>query len=108
MPSDAIYEMWLYKIENDPYLCEGFLKLSHPNFIEVAYQIEHLEEFIVFVEKLEEWGIEMYAFMDYLKEFLWYSDYCREVEVETETEEPDTTTDPESVEETTDDWNIED
>lgn len=77
MPGDAMYEMWLYKIENDPYLCPGFLKFSGPEFRSVATKVEYHPEFIRFVYKLEEWGIEMKKFMDNLKDFLWYSDYCR-------------------------------
>lgn len=36
MPNDAFYDMWVYKIANDPYLCPGFLKLSSPEFRTVA------------------------------------------------------------------------
>lgn len=77
MPSDAIYEMWTYKIANDPYLCPGFLKLSSAEFRAVATMVEYHPEFIRFVNKLEEWGIEMKQGMENLKDFLWNSDYCR-------------------------------
>lgn len=77
IPSDAIYDMWLDKIANDPYLCPGFLKLSSAEFRAVAIKVEYDPEFIRFVMKLEEWGIEMFQFMDDLKWFLWDSDYCR-------------------------------
>lgn len=74
---DAIYDMWLYKIANDPYLCPGFLKLSSIEFRAIALKVEFHPEFIRFVLKLEEWGIEMKRFMDDLKWFLWDSTYCR-------------------------------
>lgn len=77
IPSDAIYDMWVYKIANDPYLCPGFLKLSSAEFRAVALKVEFHPEYIRFVNKLEEWGIQMKQFQDDLKEFLWYSDYCR-------------------------------
>lgn len=84
MPSDAIYEMWLNKTMNDPYLCPGFLKLSSNDFRAVALEVEYHPEFIRFVQKLEEWGIQMKQFMDDLKDFLWYSEYCDDIEVEIE------------------------
>lgn len=74
---DAIYDMWTYKVANDPYLCPGFLKLSSTEFRAIATKVEFHPEFIRFVMKLEEWGIEMKQFMDDLKWFLWDSDYCR-------------------------------
>ena len=77
IPSDAIYSMWLYKVANDPYLCPGFLKFSSPDFRAVALKLEFHPEFMRFVQKLEDWGIQMNQFMDDLKEFLWYSTYCR-------------------------------
>lgn len=77
IPNEAINEMWLYKVANDPYLCPGFLKLSSVEFRAVALKVEYDPEFIRFVNKLEEWGIQMHQFMDDLKDFLWYSDYCR-------------------------------
>lgn len=36
IPSDDIYDMWLHKVANDPYLCPGYLKLSSPEFRTVA------------------------------------------------------------------------
>ena len=40
IPSDAIYEMWSFKVANDPYLCPGFLKFSSPDFR--AVELIHL------------------------------------------------------------------
>lgn len=77
IPNDDIYNMWLYLIKNDPYLCPGFLKLSSTEFKAVATKLEYDPEFIRFVNKLEEWGIHMKQFMEDLKQFLWYSTYCR-------------------------------
>lgn len=77
IPNDAIYEMWTDKVQNDDELCRGYLKMSSPAFRAVALKVEFDPEFIRFVNKLEEWGLEMNLFMSNLKEFLWYSDYCR-------------------------------
>lgn len=77
IPNDAIYDMWTFKVANDPYLCRGFLKLSSNEFRAVATKLEFDPEFIRFVNKLEEWGIHMKQFMEDLKQFLWYSSYCR-------------------------------
>lgn len=77
MPNDKMYDMWLYKIANDPYLCPGFLKLSGPDFRAIALKVEYHPEFLRFVQKMEDWGMYMQWMIDTLKEFLWYSDYCR-------------------------------
>ncbi|CRL00426.1 CLUMA_CG013692, isoform A [Clunio marinus] len=77
IPGDDIYDMWMYKVENDPYLCPGYKKLSSAEFRAIALKVEYDPEFIRFVDKLEEWGIEMKQFMDDLKWFLWEADYCR-------------------------------
>lgn len=77
IPSDAIHAMWIDKVANDPYLCPGFLKFSDANFRAVVALVEYNPEFIRFVLKLEEWGIAKNQFMEDLKQFLWYSEYCR-------------------------------
>lgn len=77
IPNDQIYDMWIHLIATDPYLCPGFLKLSSPEFRAIALKMEFHPEFIRFVNKLEEWGIQMKQFMEDLKQFLWFSSYCR-------------------------------
>lgn len=77
VPNEAIYEMWVYQVENDPYLCPGYLKLSSVEFRAIVTKIEYHPEFIRFVYKLEEWGIGMIQWMDNLKQFIWYEPYCR-------------------------------
>lgn len=47
MPSDAIYDMWTYKVANDPYLCPGFLKLSSPEFRTVATKGKLVRSYIL-------------------------------------------------------------
>lgn len=77
IPSDDIYDMWLHKVANDPYLCRGYLKLSSVEFRAIVIKLEYHPEFIRFVDKLEEWGLEMNKWMDDLKDFIWYRSYCR-------------------------------
>ena len=76
IPYDEINEMWYRKIETDPYLCQGYRKLSSPQFKAVALAVERDPEFIRFVNKLEAWGIRMNQFIADLKDFLWERDYC--------------------------------
>lgn len=77
IPSDDIYDMWLFKVRNDPYLCPGYMKLSSPEFRAIVDKIERDPEFITFVNKMVEWGMEMHEWMDTLKDFIWYRPYCR-------------------------------
>lgn len=77
IPSDEMYDLFVWKTHNDPHLCQGFLKLSHPNFVAITEKIEHHPAFVTFVNKMEDWGMEMYQWMDNMKEFMWYSNYCR-------------------------------
>lgn len=77
IPSDDIYDMWLHMVAYDPYLCAGYLKLSSVEFRAIVIKLEYHPEFIRFVNKLEEWGLEMYQWMDDLKDFIWYRPYCR-------------------------------
>lgn len=77
IPYDEIEAMWYYKIEHDPYLCQGYLKLQSPQFKAIALKVEFDPEFIRFVNKLEAWGIQMKKFMEDLKDFLWNRPYCR-------------------------------
>jgi len=77
IPSDEMYDLWLHLIATDPYLCPAFLKFSGPDFRAIALKMEFHPEFMRFVQKLEEWGIQMNQFMEDLKDVLWYSDYCR-------------------------------
>lgn len=77
IPDDDIYDLFVWKTRNDPYLCQGFLKLSHPNFVAVANAMERHPAFVKFIDKMENWGMEMKQWIEDLKQFLWFSTYCR-------------------------------
>lgn len=76
IPDEEIYDMWLFKVRYDPYLCPGYRKLSSAEFRAIVRKIEYDPEFIRFVNKLEEWGLKMHQFMDDLKDFIWNRNYC--------------------------------
>jgi hypothetical protein len=58
-------------------LCDGFLKLSHPNFVAVADAVERDPAFIEFKNALIQWDVPMDQWIEDLKQFLWFSNYCR-------------------------------
>jgi hypothetical protein len=59
IPSDDIYEVWLWKIDNGDCLCDEFLKLSHLNFVAIADAVERDPAFIEFKSALIQWDVPM-------------------------------------------------
>lgn len=74
---EKMNDMWDYLVKTDPYVCQGFHKLSSPEFKAIATKVEYHPEFIRMVVKLRDFGIEIDDFIHNLKEFLWYSTHCQ-------------------------------
>lgn len=70
------YDLWLHHIETDEYLCRAVEKMRTPYFKYMVMRIEQHPEYIRFYTKMNQYGVNFTAFTEYLKKFLWESDYC--------------------------------